>query len=554
MRRITHYVLPAIGLVLLGVMLGVQVNSFTSDDDIYAQFQKLERSFLLITRQYVDPVESQDLAEEGIEGMLEALDPHSSYIPADDVRDVQDTYRGSFGGIGVIFEMVEDTARVISPIADGPSEQLGIMGGDRIVEIEGESAIGIGTSGIQDRLKGEVGTTVDVTIYRPGAERRYEYAIERDEIPMYSINTSYMVNDRTGYVKIDRFAMTTHDEFMEHVGTLQEQGMERLILDLRGNPGGVMRSAVDIAGEMLAEGLTIVETRGRERAMNSRFQADGGGSLEDSPIIVLVNRGSASASEIVSGALQDHDRALVVGQRTFGKALIQKQFELDDGSLLQMTVGRYYTPAGRLIQTPYEQGNQEQYIERMMQEQQNATFHPEEYKDNIPDSLMYSTTHGRTVFGGGGIMPDVVVQPDTTSLTNFVSSINMDFTFTRDWFLRNEQQMRSTWGDDSEAFINNFTTPDSLVTAFWDYTVEQGVSYTSNEDEVAPREGIFPEVERERSEDDLELRLKAYLARQMYGLRTARPMLNRTDPVYQQALSLWDNAEELAAYHTAGRE
>lgn len=554
MRRITHYVLPAIGLVLLGIVLGVQVNSFTSDESVYEQLQKLERSFVIITRQYVDPVESQDLAEEGIEGMLEALDPHSSYIPAEEVQGVQDTYRGSFGGIGVMFEMVEDTARVISPIADGPSERLGIMGGDRIIEIEDESAVGIGTNGIQDRLKGEVGTTVNITVYRPLADQRYEFAIERDEIPMRSINTSYMVNDRTGYVKIDRFAMTTHEEFMEEVGVLKDEGMERLILDLRGNPGGVMRSAVDIADEMLDEGLTIVETRGRERTMNSRFQSEGGGSLEDNPIIVLVNQGSASASEIVSGALQDHDRALVVGQRTFGKALIQKQFELDDGSLLQMTVGRYYTPAGRLIQTPYEQGDQEQYVERMMEDQQNATFHPEEYKESIPDSLMYNTTHGRTVFGGGGIMPDVVVQPDTTSLTNFVSAINMDFAFTRDWFMRNEQQMRSTWGDDSQAFLNEFATPDSLVTAFWDFTKEQGVSYTTNDEEVKPGEGVFSEAEKARSEDEIQLRLKAYLARQLYGLRAARPTLNETDPVYREALSLWGNAEELAAYHAAGRE
>lgn len=551
MRRITHYVLPAIGLILLGVVLGVQVNTFTSDDSAYEQLQKLERSFVIITRQYVDPVESETLVEDGIEGMLDALDPHSTYIPAEDVQSVQDSYRGSFGGIGVMFEMVEDTARVISPIADGPSERLGIMGGDRIISIEGESAVGIGTNGIQDRLKGEVGTTVDITVYRPGAGQEYEYEIERDEIPMHSINTSYMVDDRTGYVKIDRFAMTTHDEFMEHVGTLKDEGMERLVLDLRGNPGGVMRAAVDIADEMLDEGLTIVETKGRERSMNTQFEAEGGGSLEDNPIIVLVDRGSASASEIVSGALQDHDRALVVGQRTFGKALIQKQFELDDNSLLQMTVGRYYTPVGRLIQSPYdrENGTNEQYVEQMLEEQENATFHPEEYKDSIPDSLMYTTEGGRTVFGGGGIMPDIVVQPDTTSLTNFVSAINMDFAFTRDWFVRNEQHVRSTWGDDSEVFLDDFATPDSMVTAFWDFTEKQGVEYTSDADEAAPSEGVFAQAERERSEEEVRLRLKAYLARQLFGLRTARPTLNETDPVYREALSLWDDAEELATLH-----
>lgn len=549
MRHVTRYVLPAIGLILLGAVLGVQVNSFTSDDTAYEQLQKLERSFVIITRQYVDEVESKKLVEEGIEGMLNALDPHSTYIPAEDVQRVQDSYRGSFGGIGVMFEVVEDTARVISPIADGPSERLGIMAGDRIVGIEDETAVGIGTNGIQERLKGEVGTEVTITIYRPGTSQEEDYTITRDEIPMYSINTSYMSDDRTGYVKIDRFAMTTHDEFMEHVGELREQGMQRLVLDLRGNPGGVMRSAIEVADEMLGAGLSIVETRGRERSMNTTFNASGGGSLEDTPIIVLVDQGSASASEIVSGALQDHDRALVVGRRTFGKALIQKQFDLDDSSLLQMTVGRYYTPLGRLIQTPYENGDQEQYIERMMADQETATFDPSAYRESVPDSLIFQTEHGREVFGGGGIMPDIVVQPDTSSLTNFVSTVNMDFAFIRNWFAQNEQHVRSSWGDDADAFLEEFSTPDSLVTSFWEFTEERGMSYTSDPGEVAPSQGTFLYADRTNSEEALRLRLKGFLARQLFGLRTAQPTLNETDPIYQHALSLWDDAEELAALH-----
>ncbi|MES3629249.1 MAG: S41 family peptidase [Longimonas sp.] len=549
MRHVTRYVLPAIGLILLGAVLGVQVNSFTSDDTAYEQLQKLERSFVIITRQYVDEVESKKLVEEGIEGMLNALDPHSTYIPAEDVQRVQDSYRGSFGGIGVMFEVVEDTARVISPIADGPSERLGIMAGDRIVGIEDETAVGIGTNGIQERLKGEVGTEVTITIYRPGTSQEEDYTITRDEIPMHSINTSYMSDDRTGYVKIDRFAMTTHDEFMEHVGELREQGMQRLVLDLRGNPGGVMRSAIEVADEMLGAGLSIVETRGRERSMNTTFNASGGGSLEDTPVIVLVDQGSASASEIVSGALQDHDRALVVGRRTFGKALIQKQFDLDDSSLLQMTVGRYYTPLGRLIQTPYENGDQEQYIERMMADQEAATFDPSAYRESVPDSLVFETEHGREVFGGGGIMPDIVVQPDTSSLTNFVSTVNMDFAFIRNWFAQNEQHVRSSWGDDADVFLEEFSTPDSLVTSFWEFTEERGMSYTSDPGEVAPSQGTFLYADRTNSEEMLRLRLKGFLARQLFGLRTAQPTLNETDPIYRHALSLWDDAEELAALH-----
>ncbi len=549
MKRITYYVLPAIGLLLLGLVLGVQVNSFSSDESAYEQLEKLQNAFVIITRQYVDPVESKNLVEDGIEGMLEALDPHSIYIPAEDVQSVQDSYEGSFGGIGIQFEVVEDTARVISPIADGPSDQLGILPGDRIVGIEGESAVGIGSNGIQDRLKGDVDTEVTITIYRPPTNQEEEYTITRDEIPMHSVNTSYMVDDHTGYIKVDRFAMTTYDEFMEHATDLSEQGMNRMILDLRGNPGGVMRAAVEMVDEMLSDGLAIVETKGRERTMNNTFRASGGGAFEDKPIIVLVDRGSASASEIVAGALQDHDRALVVGSRTFGKALVQQQFELDDGSLMQMTVGRYYTPVGRLIQTPYEGGTPEDYIQTKIEEYQDSELDPTEYAESMPDSLTFTTEQGRTVFGGGGITPDIVMQPDTSSVTTFVSAVNMDFAFMRDWFVENEQHVRSEWGDDAEYFVRNFSTPDSLVTSFWDFTEEQGMSYTTDPSEVAASQGVFLHADRDDSDEVIRTRLKGTLARQLYGLAEAQPILNESDPVYQRALSLWEDAEHLSSYH-----
>jgi len=545
-----YYILPAIALLLLGTVLGVQLDTYVSDGDAFKQLKKLERAFVLINRQYVDDVPSQNVAEEGIRGMLDELDPHSSYIPSDDVPDVRDNYRGSFGGIGIVFEVVRDTARVISPIADGPSERAGVMGGDRIVEIEDSTAVGLSNQKIQDRLKGKIGTDVSFTVYRPGVGKRFTYQVTRDEIPLYSINTSYMVDDKTGYIEIDRFAMTTYDEFKKKLSDLEDKGMQRLVLDLRNNPGGVMKSAIEIADEMLASGMTVVQTKGREPSMNNKYRATGEGTFEEKPVIVLVNRNSASASEIVTGALQDHDRALIVGERTFGKALVQKQFELNDGSLLQMTVGRYYTPVGRLIQTPYQDGDVKDYYEAKFKTIDDATFNLTDYKKSIPDSLAYETDHGRTVFGGGGILPDYVVKPDTTSLKQFIAESGLDIAFTTNWFPKHEQELRNTWQERQDAYMESFSVSDETVDEFWSFAEEQGMTFTPDPDSISVREGIFSEAKTEEASPYVAVRLKALIARQLYGSSAMRPIFNEVDPTFQKAMSLWNDAEELSAYHS----
>ncbi len=547
------YILPAVALLLLGTVLGVQIDSYVSDGDAFKQLKKLERAFVIINRQYVDDVTSKAVAEEGIRGMLDELDPHSSYIPSEEVSDVRDNYRGSFGGIGIVFEVVKDTARVISPIADGPSDQAGVMSGDRIVEIEDSNAVGFSDRKIQDHLKGKIGTDVSFTVYRPGVGKKYTYTVTRDEIPLYSINTSYMVDDKTGYIEIDRFAMTTHEEFMEKLSSLKSQGMQRLVLDLRNNPGGVMKSAIEIADEMLASGMTIVQTKGREPSMNNQYRSTGGGALQQSPIIVLVNRSSASASEIVSGALQDHDRALIVGERTFGKALVQKQFELNDGSLLQMTVGRYYTPVGRLIQTPYDDGDMKDYYEAKFATIEDATFNLTNYKQSIPDSLAYQTDHGRTVFGGGGILPDYVVKPDTTSLRQFVSQSGVDVAFSINWFPKNEQRLRGKWQEQKEEFMRSFTASDETIDAFWSFAEEKGLEITTDADSVNAKKGIFSREQAASIEDYVGTRLKALIARQLYGSSAMRPIFNQVDPTFQKAMSLWTDAAELSAYHSSSQ-
>jgi carboxyl-terminal processing protease len=545
-----RHILPAIALLLFGAVLGVQVDSYLSSDDALAQFEKLKRAFVIISGRYVEPVDPASMAEEGVKGMVNSLDPHSSYIPPKQVRDTRDRYEGSFGGIGIRFEP-GDTARVIAPISGGPSQKVGIMAGDRIMEIEDSSAIGLSGDELQNRLKGKIGTTVTVTIYRPLADKRLTFTIERDEIPLYSVNATYMMDDKTGYVEISRFAMSTHQEFLNKVDTLRKQGMERLVLDLRDNPGGVMQSAVRIGDEFLGEGMTIVRTKGRSSEMDTRYRGNDGGIFEEEPVIVLVNRRSASASEILSGALQDHDRGLIVGRRTFGKALVQKQFELNDGSLLQMTVGRYYTPVGRLIQTPYEKGKRKAYYEEKTASWQDAVYNVDKYKESVPDSLTYRTDHGRTVFGGGGIMPDHVVAPDTSALATFVRESQLDALFAREWFSKNEQQLRSTWQSRTDEFLSSYEVPDEAVDAFWTYAQDEEVlTLTTNPDSVDGGQRVYRRSEADSIRGIVKSRLKGRLANTLYGSGVGRPVLNQTDPIVQRALTLWPSSQELAAYHT----
>ncbi|PSQ64650.1 MAG: S41 family peptidase [Bacteroidetes bacterium QH_2_64_74] len=550
MKRLSKYhILPAVLLIAIGAVLGVQLDTYLSDDDLGAQLDKMRQAFLQINQNYVDDLKAEEIAEAGVEGMVNSLDPHSTYIPADRAEDVKDQYQGTFGGIGIVFEVPEDTARVISPLAGGPSEEVGVMAGDRIVGIEDSSAVGLSSNEIQNRLKGEIDTRVQMTVYRPTTSERMTFTITREEIETQSVRSPYMVDEKTGYINITRFTMKTHDEFRKAARTLLDKGMERLVLDLRGNPGGVMRTSWQIANEMLGKGMTIVETKGRGDRMNQEIDAKAGGMLVDQPIIVLVSRGSASASEILTGALQDHDRAFIVGRRTFGKGLIQKQFDLKDNSVLQMTVGRYYTPVGRLIQSPYERGDRKNYYEQKFSTINQATYHLKEYRDSIPDSLAYETDHGRMVFGGGGILPDYVVQPDTTALTHLVRS-GLDYAFARKWFSSHETELRSTWQQRSDEFQSSFEPSDEMIASFWSYAEENGVTITEDPDSVNTAERIYAKVTAQDEQDFVATRVKGYLARLLYGRGVARPVLNRADPVFREAMSLWPSSRELAAYHT----
>ena len=552
-----RHLLPALFLLVVGGVLGAQLDGYVSPDDAIEQFKKMRQAFVLISGKYVEPVDAKGLAEGGVKGMLKSLDPHSSYVPPEQAQRTRQRYEGSFGGIGIRFDILDDTARVVSPLAGGPSEKAGLMAGDRIVKIEDSTAVDLSMLEIREKLTGEIGTTVSFTIYRPLSDSRHAFTIERGKIPLYSVHSSYMVDEETGYIEIGRFAKSTPEEFMEKVDTLKSRGMERLIVDLRQNPGGVMQSAVQIADELLGTaGQTIVETRGRSSQINQTLRAQSGGALTHQPITVLVDGNSASASEILAGAVQDHDRALLVGRRTFGKGLVQKPYRLNDGSFIQLTVGRYYTPVGRLIQTPYEKGKMKAYYEKKFANRHDAVYNVSQYRESIPDSLTYRTDHGRTVFGGGGILPDYIVKPDTTSLSGFLRRSEVDRLFaiaTRNWFSDHDEELRRTWRDRKGEFLASYQVPDEAVSSFWDYVQDEDIlTLTTDPDSVAPSEQVYPKADAESARSLVRHHLKGYIANTLYGRGAGQPVLNEVDPALQRAMSLWSSSQELAAYYAPG--
>ena len=548
------YVLPAVLLFVLGTALGVQLDSAMSDTDMMEQLRKLEDAFIIINKRYVEDVDPALLVEDAIEAMLEDLDPHSSYIDAEAFTEVNESYQGSFGGIGIWFEVVDDTAQVVSPIEGGPSEKVGLRAGDRIIAVNDTSIVAFDDQAVKKRLKGPIGTTVDVTLKRLGVEDPINVTITRDRIPLYSITSSYMVDDQTGYIKVSRFAHTTYREFREHLTQLKDRGMQRLILDLRENPGGIMDAAVFMVDELLENDQTIVYTQGRT-VQDQVFRSSRPGIFEEQPVIVLVNSNSASASEIVAGALQDHDRALIVGQRTFGKGLVQNQFALPDKSRLQMTTARYYTPSGRLIQTPYTNGHQLEYLEQKYASFKEATLNPSAYKESIPDSLKYQTTHGRTVFGGGGILPDYVVAPDTmmAPIVRAVFSGMLRESF-RVWFQKHEQDLRTTWEDRLPDFMNAYTVNEANWQEFWEMAAasQESITLTANAADASLEDRVFTYDDLDANREMVEIYLKALLARQLYGTRAAYPLFNQIDPLFQEAVKLWAPAENLADIYTSG--
>lgn len=550
-------------LLVVGVILGMQLESAMSTDDPYESMRKLEEAFKIINRRYVDEVDSASLAEEAIAGMLKDLDPHSIYIDAERMRDVNEDFNASFDGIGISYEFIpgeegQDTLAVLNPLPGGPSEKAGLWSGDRIIEVDDSSAVGFTTRDVQRSLKGPRGTKVTVKIKRPGYDEDLSFEITRGKIPLHTVDAAYMIDNRTGYVKLQRFARTTYKEFMEASRSLKKEGMERMVLDLRNNAGGFMDMAIRISDEFVSDDRLIVSAKSRISDYNSENRAHVRGILEDMPVIVLVNEQSASASEIVAGALQDHDRALIVGRRTFGKGLVQKQFPFQDGSVLRMTISRYYTPSGRFIQTPYEDGDREDYYSsKVALHESEEALDAAEILDQIPDSLKYETTNGRTVVGGGGILPDFIISPDSISaFAQAVLGFRHDRIFARNWVEAHSEAYHEgvedagEWDALRDDFIDNFELSDQDYTSFVSFLSENKV-YLVDEAQI-PEE--VPEGERYIIRRDAELEkdwmknlLKARIAVRMFDQASWYPIRHEYDRTLSEALSLWMSAEELLA-------
>lgn len=407
--------------IVLGIVIGnyISTKKFTLDKD-----RKINAVLNLIQSEYVDSIDVKDLVEQAIPAIIGNLDPHSYYIPASDIRAENEKLDGSMSGIGVSFFMMNDTANVDQVIPNGPAEKVGMLAGDRIISVNGESIAGgtLTAEGIRSKIRGEKGTKVRIGVKRNTSKKTLTFTITRDDIPMNTIDVSYMLDDKTGYIKIAQFGKNTYDEFFAALSKLKKDGASRYIVDLRGNPGGYMEMAILMVNEFLEQGELIVYTKGRKEREDIQVWSDDQGSFHDAQVAVLIDEYSASASEIMAGALQDNDRGLVVGRRSFGKGLVQKQIYLPDSSAIRLTIARYYTPSHRCIQKDYTLGDEDDYSKELYDRYSHGELYSAD-SIKVDKSKIFRTANGRIVYGGGGIVPDIFVPNDTTGITTYYRAV-----------------------------------------------------------------------------------------------------------------------------------
>ncbi len=531
-----------LALVLItGFYLGLQLRgpgSKTSDSSFFSigldRHNKINDVINYIHDAYVDSVSREYLTEESIRALMRNLDPHSSYIPASDFKRLTDPLMGSFEGIGIEFNMIKDTVVVVHPIPGGPSERAGIMPGDRIVMVEDTVIAGVNmsTADVVDMLMGKKGTVVNISVMRAGVPGVMPFSLTRDKIPSYSMDIAYMVDEHTGYIRLNKFSATTYQEFVSGLDQLLGQGMEKMILDLRGNGGGFLDAAILVADELLEAGQLIVYTDGRKRP-RTYARARQNGRLETQPLVVLIDEWSASASEIIAGAVQDNDRGLVAGRRSFGKGLVQEQVRLGDGSALRLTVARYYTPTGRSIQKPYEEGEEAYFSEFIQRYHNGEMLSPDSIR--FDESLRFITPGGRTVYGGGGIMPDIFVPLDSENDLSFFNQVfnrGHIYTFAFDYADRHRANLEQY--PDAGSFIEGFAITNSLYNAFLQYVAERGTQIPGH---------INPEAE-----NLIKTNLKAYIGRNIIGAEAFFPVLHTTDRAFIKAMDVLRNNDLMAVF------
>ncbi|NLY24813.1 MAG: S41 family peptidase [Bacteroidales bacterium] len=514
-------------------ILIVLISVFLFSGNAFSQYRpsadgiKMERTLQLINGLYVDDVDTKQLTEAAIRGMLKELDPHSSYLDEEEVRAMNEPLQGNFDGIGISFNMLTDTLYVMEVISGGPSQKVGIMPGDKIIYVNDTLIAGVkmNNQDVIKRLRGPKGTVANVKVLRRGVPELMHFRIVRDKIPITSIDASYMVTGDIGYIRLSRFGVTSAREFRQAEKALRSQGMKHLIFDLTDNGGGILQTANDIANEFLGEGKLIVYTEGKNQPRFT-MEATGTDNFEGGNLVVLVNGNSASASEILAGALQDWDRGVVVGRRTFGKGLVQRQLPLTDGTMIRLTVARYYTPTGRSIQKPYEMGNTEDYNRDII----NRYHHGEMFvADSIhfPDSLKYTTlVNKRTVYGGGGIMPDYFVPIDTTSGTMFHANLNAKGVINR-LAVAEVDVRRNELGltyPDVSSFINDFNVTEEMIGRLKQVAGEESVEWD--------------EAQFATSRRLILLQLKALMARDLYDTSAFFRIINEENEIFREGLKI----------------
>ncbi len=529
MNKKTIIIIPLLVAVSIaaGIFIGNLLNQNTkiiqSPIMGYSRPNKLATILQLIENGYVDSVNASNIVEETIPEILKNLDPHTAYIPARNMQEVHEEMSGNFSGIGVQFSIQEDTVRVIEVIPNGPSSQVGIQPGDRIVTVNDSLIAGVDVKNntVLKLLRGERNTKVEVGIIRKGHDKELEFEITRDNIPLTSVDVSYMIDDETGFIKVSRFSEQTYSEFMQGMEQIHNQGATKVIVDLRQNPGGSLGSVLQLLDEFLEKGEDILYTEGMNQPRKT-YKASGRNRWRDKEVFVLIDEFSASASEIFAGALQDNDRGLVIGRRSFGKGLVQEQIPLMDGSALRLTVARFYTPSGRSIQKPYEEGVEEYYQDLHARFSHNEQLSADSIHFN--DSLKYQTKAGRTVYGGGGIMPDVFVPLDTTGNSEYFEKLyrkGLVYTFAYNYADNNREKLA---GLKSALEIEAYLDRQNVLNDF--------VKYAEQNEIPRDAEGL------QQSGELIHTQLKAYIARNIMGEEGFFPIISQVDNTLQKAIEL----------------
>ena len=518
--------------LVAGILIGTFYTNHFSGNKlgiINTSSNKLNALLHIIDEQYVDTVSMFNLVEEAMPQILAELDPHSSYIPAKDLEAVNSDLKGSFSGIGVQFTIQDDTIHINSVIQGGPSEKVGLLAGDRIVEVDDSSFVGkiVTNSEAMRRLKGEKGSKVKLGIYRPGEKEILHFTVVRGDIPVKSIDAAYMINDKFGYVKVNKFGETTYPELLVALAQLSQANCKGMIIDLRGNTGGYMAAAIQMVNEFLPNNKLIVYTEGR-KSPRENYTSNGTGSSQTMSLIVLMDEGSASASEIFAGAIQDNDRGTIIGRRSFGKGLVQQPIEFSDGSAIRLTIARYYTPSGRCIQKPYEKGNDAEYeMDIITRYEHGEFFSADSIKQNIKE--IYHTSLGRTVYGGGGIMPDIFVPQDTTGMTSYyrmAATRGLIIRYTLDYTDKNRNKLKEY---DTPQKMEAYLKTQNLLEKFAGYAEKKGLK----------RRNILMYKSKQLFEESL----YGNIIYNMLGIEAYITYSNLTDKTVQKALEVLEKGE-----------